>query len=56
VRSDEFKWVSSSKPVADANKPKPEKHLGKGFPNTKFTEEKSNFEKRHMLDRVAETT
>ena len=42
--------------MPDANKHKPEKHLGKGFPDTKFTEEKAYHEKRHMLDRVAEST
>lgn len=35
--------------------PKSERHLGKGFPNTKFTEEKTYHEKRHMPERVAES-
>lgn len=48
-----MKWVSSSKPVPGANDPKVEKHLGKGFPDTKFTEEKSYHEKRHRPDKVA---
>ena len=47
--------MSSSRPVPDANKFKPEKNLGKGFPDTKFTEEKVNHEKRHMPERVAES-
>jgi len=41
--------------VPEANKPKTERHLGKGFPDTKITEEKSFHEKRHMPDRVAES-
>jgi galactose mutarotase-like enzyme len=53
-RSQEFKWVSSSKPVPQVVRT--ERPEGKQFKPLKFTEDKTHFEKKHNLESCKETT
>jgi hypothetical protein len=52
-RSEEFKWVSTSKPVAEIERV--ERPQGKKFTKTNFTQEKTHFEKKHNLESCKET-
>lgn len=48
--------MSSSKLVPDAHKERVDRPTGKSFPNTKITESKEHYEKRHMPDKSSNTT
>lgn len=55
-RSDEYAWKTTSKPVPGYHEERVTRPGGKKFPDTKFSETKDHFEKKHMVAQAAETT